>query len=167
MEMSNSKIHPSLKLAFYAIGLIFIMLFIATAHTIKVALTDNEGSMKSATFERNYDFEKVKNSETALSKEGYKFSGAIFQTYKINSNSIPVEIFFYKEDMPVEKAKLEVKIERGATEKFNSIVQLSESEKGKYTSTINFSGKGQWVLTVKAELNNKTMETTFPVQVEF
>ncbi len=158
--------HPSLKYTFYGIIAIFMSLFVATYHTLKVAFTNNEGVMNKNYYEVGLKYERVIEEQKKLQEEGYHFEGSLLMdspTLKKGINEI--QISFLKGKEFLSDSSVEVKIEKRATEKFTRSTSLQSSASGIFQGTLSIETEGKWFLTITGNDHGKILKKYFPIDV--
>ena len=157
--------HKSLKYTFYGIIVIFLFLFFATYHTLKIAFTNNEGVMNKDYYEVGLNYEKFIDAQKKLIEEGYHFESQIIsENPKLKKGENNIEIKFLRESQNISGAEVELKIEKRATDKFTKIIKLQDNN-GIYSGKIFPETGGKWFLTITGNDHGKILKKYFPVDV--
>ncbi|NCN09351.1 MAG: nitrogen fixation protein FixH [Leptospira sp.] len=165
--MKFKDLDKSVKAAFYAMGVIFIGLIIATAITIYIANKDHEDVIDRNYYEKGLNYEKTLEDNRIMEKEGYSISGNLFTERLpfIRGKNI-VELSFLKKDEPIDDGSLLLIRERGATKKFTESYQFTNLGNGKYKAEIDIPEIGQWVITVYGKHASRTFRKTIQIVVQ-
>jgi hypothetical protein len=162
-----SKLHPTMKWAFSFVWLAFAGLMTATYITVKIANQGHESVVDPQYYEKGLNYEKEIESQKKLSKLGFSFrSPTLEDGYAFKQGKNPIEIEFLKIQEKVLDAKLTVSIERGATQKYNSVTELSINSDGKYIGDLEVPLIGEWYLTVTASTEEGSLSKTVLVKTE-
>jgi len=156
----------SLKYTFYGIFAIFLSLFAATYHTLKVAFTGNEGVMNKNYYEVGLNYEKFIEDQKVMIEEGYHFEGSLLSlnpSLKKGVNTIEIE--FLKGNDKLNTAEVELKIEKRATDNFTKITKLTREDNGKYIGNIELQNEGKWFITITGIAEGRVLKKYFPVDV--
>ncbi|MCB1179656.1 MAG: FixH family protein [Leptospiraceae bacterium] len=145
-----SNLHPSLRYSFYMIIGVFLLLFVGTYYTFKVALSQPNELVDKNYYQVGVNYERTIANQKELVKAGYGFEiQTDLSTLKKGDNQIQVS--FQKKEEKLVGKKVKIILERGATNKFNETFELNESESGLYSGNINFKDSGKWILTISAK----------------
>ena len=159
--------HKSVKIAFFWIITLFIGLFIATYVTIQYANRDPIQVIESNYYEKGLNYEKVISEQKKMIAEGYSFRGDIFnENYILHKGQNKVSISFEKKGKQVPDSKITLRVERGATDRYNSVYRMKAAPGGEYTAEINIVYEGPWFVTVTAETDGKSMVKTNRIYAE-
>jgi nitrogen fixation protein FixH len=141
---------------------IFGLLFVATYHTFKVALSAPNELVDKDYYQVGLNYEKKIANIKKLKAEGYQFT--VFtdlDNLKKGINSI--QIRFAKEGQIISEGsiklkeeklsgkKIQVLLERGATDKYNKAFILTEDSPGIYSGNLDIPDSGKWILTIASE----------------
>ncbi len=149
-----------LKVAFGMILLTFILLFVATFYTFKVALKDGPIQLVDKDYYQiGLNYEKTLEDRKKLEKQGYRFE-ILNQNLNLGKNEL--QVIYKKGDEFLPNQNLILVLEKGATDKYNQILDLEKGNNSYYT-TLNISQSGKWILTLKS-LNNNFAQS-FTVQI--
>jgi hypothetical protein len=165
--MKFRDLDSSVRWAFYAMGFVFLCLFIATGITIQIALKGHEPIVDPNYYEKGLNYEKTLADIRLMKQEGYSLEGSIFEErlpLQTGVNTISVQ--FLKNDQPITNAKIWLLRERGATFKFNQNYELQHAGEGIYTTPIDIPDVGQWVLTFHATHLDRTLSKSLKVVVQ-
>lgn len=156
----------SLRYTFYGIITTFLLLFWATYHTLKIAFTDHEGVMNKDYYEIGLNYEKFIEEQKKLMEEGYHFEGNLFGEHPtLKSGDNKFSIGFFRGDVPIEDAKISLKLEKRATDKYTKVLVLPATSKGIYEGFTNLNMEGKWFLTVTGDDHGKILKKYFPIDV--
>lgn len=156
----------SLRYTFYGIIATFLLLFLATYHTLKIAFSGHEGVMNKDYYEVGLNYEKLIEEQKKLIEEGYHFEGTIFgENPTLKSGENPISIKFLKGDAPISDARVTVKLEKRATDKFTKIFDIQSFENGRYEGVLSIASEGKWFITITGSDNGKTLKKYFPIDV--
>jgi len=156
----------SLRYTFYGIIATFLLLFLATYHTLKIAFSGHEGVMNKDYYEVGLNYEKFIEEQKKLIGEGYHFEGILFGEHPIlKPGENPISIKFFRGDTPISDARVTVKLEKRATDKFTKIVDIQPIENGKYEGILDIATEGKWFITITGNDNGKTLKKYFPIDV--
>lgn len=161
-----SSMDKSLRYTFYGIIATFMLLFLATYHTLKIAFSGHEGVMNKDYYEVGLNYEKFIDEQKKLIEEGYHFEGLLFgdhPTLKPGEN--PVSLRFFKGETPISNAKITLRLEKRATDKFTRISEIPQGDEGKYEGTIEIAAEGKWFLTITGDDNGKVLKKYFSIDV--
>ncbi|TGK37427.1 nitrogen fixation protein FixH [Leptospira gomenensis] len=161
-------LHKSMKVAFVWVGIAFVALISATAITIRYASEGYTGPIEKEYYEKGLNYEKAILEQKNMIAAGYSFDGDLFSKEpKLERGKNRTIIRFSKSGAAITGAKLEIQLERSATDLWNRTIQLKEDSKrpGEYSGILEFSETGRWILTVKGENSGKTLRRTFEVEI--
>ncbi|MDV6235358.1 FixH family protein [Leptospira ellisii] len=161
-------LHKSMKVAFVWVGIAFVALISATAVTIRYASEGYTGPIEKEYYEKGLNYEKAILEQKNMLAEGYSFDGVLFSKEpKLEKGKNPIRILFLKSGFAIENAKLEIQLERSATDLWNKTIPLKEDSghPGTYSGTLDFAESGPWILNVKGEVGGKTLRRTFEVEI--
>ena len=159
--------HKSVKIAFFWIILIFIGLFVATYVTIQYANRDPIHVISTDYYEKGIEYGNVIQGQKDLLAEGYVISGNIFQeNHEFNAGNKQILLQLHKNGQTVHSAGMTLKIERGATNKFNKIIKLKESRTGEFHGELNIPEEGPWFITVTCMIGKKPFVKTRRIYAE-
>ncbi|WCL50506.1 FixH family protein [Leptospira sp. GIMC2001] len=164
--MKFKDLDKSVKYAFYSMGAIFILLFIATGITVYIAKVGHEDVIEKDYYEKGLNYEKTLEDIRIMQDEGYSISSPLLvDRFPLHSGKNLVQISFTKNDIPISDGKLFVLLERGATAKFNQSNELYFSN-NEYSGEIMIPDLGQWIITIKASHAGRTLTKTLKVTVQ-
>ncbi len=157
-----SNLHPSLRRAFYVILGAFGLLFIATYHTFKVALSAPNELVDKDYYQVGLNYEKKIANIKKMKAEGYQFT--IFTDINnFQKGTNPFHVRFAKEGQIISNnsiqlteeklsgKKIQVLLERGATDRYNKSFLLTEDSPGMYSGNLDIPETGKWILTIASE----------------
>lgn len=166
-QASNKVNQPTLRFAFTMMGLAFSALIFATWYTVKIAMAGHEPVMDRNYYEKGLNYEKEIAESVQMKSEGYHFeSNIITGTAELKKDSNEIQIGIFKNQTPVNGAKLFLTKERTATNKFTEKKQLSFDKDGNYTTSLSFPHEGEWQITLQANVEGRNFEKTFMVSVK-
>ncbi len=158
--MILSNLDPSLRRAFYVIIFVFIALFAATYHTIKVTIQNFEPVIDKNYYETGLNYEKALEDQRLLSSQGYAIESSIWTLGNTGVGSNSVEVKVLKNGEPTD-AELAVLVwERNATTRAKGTLSLEKLGTGRFVSNWNLSSPGEWVVTVSVQIQGKNFERT-------
>lgn len=165
--MKFKELDKSVRYAFYAMGIVFICLFIATGITINIATKDHEPVVDPNYYEKGLNYEKTLEDIKIMKQEGYNIQSSLFEErLPLKRGDNPVIIHFTKSGEDLSDAEITLLRERGATFKFNETFPFREIGNGKYEANIIIPDLGQWMLTIHATHKNRTLSKTIKVVVQ-
>ncbi|MCC5815502.1 MAG: FixH family protein [Leptospira sp.] len=165
--MKFKELDKSVRYAFYAMGFIFICLFIATGITINVAMDGHEPVVDPNYYEKGLNYEKVLEDIKIMKQEGYNIQSALFEDrLPLQRGDNDVVIHFTKSGEDLDTAEISIVRERGATFKFNETFPMKNIGQGKYQANVQIPELGQWMLTIKATDKGRTLSKTIKVVVQ-
>lgn len=170
MIQASNKLKPeanSIRFAFTIMSLAFAALIGATWYTVKIALAGHEPVMDKNYYEKGMNYEKEIAQTVQMRSEGYHFKSSIMaeDAYaKIGSNEISIGIF--KNETPINNAKLVLTRERTATSKFTQKKEFNFDKDGIYKANIDFPQDGPWQVTLNANVDGRSFEKTFTLVVK-
>lgn len=145
----------SLKIAFGMILVTFLLLFVATYYTFRVALKDGPVQLVDKDYYQiGLNYEKTLAEKKNLKTQGYHFQ-ILNSKFSLGKNDL--QIAYKKGEEFLSNEKLVLVVEKKATDKYNRILHL-ENSGNIYTSQLDIPQSGKWLLTVK-NLNNNFSET--------
>lgn len=149
-----------LKIAFGMILATFIMLFVATFYTFKVALKDGPIQLvEKDYYQIGLNYEKTLAEKKSLEKEGYHFE-ILNSSWSVGKNEIQISYKKGEEFIPNESLILVV--EKGATDKYNQVTNLEKGNNLYYTK-LDIPKNGKWLMTVKSL--DKNFSQTFTIEI--
>lgn len=165
--MKFKDLDKSVRYAFYAMGVTFVCLLIATGITVYIANKDHEPVVDPQYYEKGLNYEKTLEDIRIMQEEGYHVATSLLEeTYPLVQGDNKVEILFTKSGIPLEDAKVTILRERGATFKFNKGYILTHAGKGVYTTNVDIPDLGQWVVTIQATHLERTLKKTVKIVVQ-
>lgn len=149
-----------LKIAFGMIIATFLLLFVATYYTFKVALKDGPIQLVDKDYYQiGLNYEKAIADKKNLEKQGYHFE-ILNSNLSVGKNE--VEIAYKKGEEFLPNENLIIILEKGATDRYNQVVEL-EKRSNFYYATLDIPQSGKWLMTVKNLSNN--FNQTFTIQI--
>lgn len=149
-----------LKIAFGMIITTFLLLFVATYYTFKVALKDGPIQLVDKDYYQvGLNYEKTLAEKKRLESEGYHFE---LLNPNLNVGKNDLQIAFKKGEEFLPNQNLILVLEKKATDKYNQVIDLEKGTNSYYT-TLDIPQNGKWILTLKNLSNNFTQ--TFTIQI--
>lgn len=165
--MKFKDLDKSVKWAFYAMGVTFILLFIATGITIHIATKDHEPVLDPNYYEKGLNYEKAYEDIKVMKQDGYEVLSPLFDDrFPLNLGDNEVIIDFNKSGEGIDEAKVSILRERGATFKFNQNFPMENLGNGQYKTNLTIPELGQWVLTIRATHKGRTLSKIVKVVVQ-
>ncbi|TGN18765.1 FixH family protein [Leptospira idonii] len=159
--------HVSLKRAFFFIGLTFLTLFLATAVTIKIALSGHTPPMDANYYEKGLNYDKAVASQKEMIAKGYDFEADWFQNQSsLRQGKQVITVRLKQNENPVSGAEVKLRWERSATDSFNVNSVLKETSNGKYTGEIEIPFAGSWRAVLTANTKDGSLEKTRQLRIE-
>lgn len=155
-----SNLDPSLRRAFYVVIFVFISMFVATYHTVKVTLQNFEPVIDKNYYETGLNYEKALESQRELASQGYAIESSIWKSGNIIVGSNAVEFQVLQNGNLAEADNVVLVWERNATTRARGSLKLEKSEKGRFLGNWNLTSPGEWVVTLSATIQGKNFERT-------
>ncbi|MBK8398959.1 MAG: FixH family protein [Leptospiraceae bacterium] len=167
-QPSNKKSNNStVRFAFTMVGLAFAALIGATWYTVKIAMDGHEPVMDKNYYEKGLNYEKEIAESIQMKSEGYRFESSIMTAESgLTKEPTDIEIRIFKNETPVNNAKLFLTKGRTATNKFTEKKEIIFDKEGIYRGNLNFLHEGEWQITLNAKVENRSFEKTFMVLVK-
>jgi nitrogen fixation protein FixH len=166
--MKFRELDKSVQRAFYAIGVTFFSLFVATGITIYLANQGHEPVLDPNYYEKGLNYEKTLEDNLKMKEEGFSIDSDIFEkVYPWTRGKNQIQVRFSQNGKPVSGARLILKIERGATFQFNQEIQLSWNQDSEaYEGDLSIEDFGLWVATIQAYHNERNFKRTTKIIVQ-
>ncbi|PJZ52564.1 FixH family protein [Leptospira adleri] len=162
-------LHKSMKLAFVWIGVAFAALIAATVVTIRYASEGYTGPIEKGYYEKGLNYEKSILEQRKMIAEGYSYESELFSSpQNIKKGKNLFSIRFRKADRPVTGAKLNILLERGATDEWNRSIPLTEDPKnsGTYRGEVEIPESGLWILNLQGETEGRILQKSAEVNIQ-
>ncbi|MBM9499438.1 FixH family protein [Leptospira sp. 201903071] len=162
-------LHKSMKLAFVWIGVAFVALIAATVVTIRYASEGYTGPIEKGYYEKGLNYEKSILEQKKMISEGYSYESDFFSSpQKIKKGKNYLSIRFQKSGTPVTGAKLNILLERAATDEWNRSISLIEYPKdsGIYQGEVEIPESGLWILNLQGETGGRILQKTAEVNIQ-
>ncbi|RHX84937.1 FixH family protein [Leptospira stimsonii] len=162
-------LHKSMKLAFVWIGIAFVALIAATVVTIRYASEGYTGPIEKGYYEKGLNYEKSILEQRKMIAEGYSYESKLFTaTPELKKGKNQISIQFKKSGTPISGAKLQILIERSATDEWNRSLSLSEDSKnhGTYVGTVEIPEEGLWILSLQGEIEGRVLQKTAEIRIQ-
>lgn len=165
--MKFKELDKSVQWAFYSMGAVFLVLFIATGITIYIAVKDHEPILDADYYEKGLNYDKTLEDVRVMKEQGYNLEGELFtERFPLTQGENPIRIRFVKQGNPITNAVIHALRERGATVKFNKTYQFQNEGNGYYTANVDIPDYGMWVLTFYATHEDRTLTKSLRVIVQ-
>lgn len=158
-----------MKLAFVWIGVAFVALIAATVVTIRYASEGYTGPIEKGYYEKGLNYEKSILEQRKMIAEGYSYESKLFTSSPdLKKGKNLVSIQFRKSGAPITGAKLQILIERSATDEWNRSLSMIEDpkNKGNYQGSIDIPEEGLWILSLQGETEGRILQKTVEVKIQ-
>ncbi|EPG66607.1 FixH family protein [Leptospira wolffii] len=158
--------HKSLKRAFFVVGASFLGMFVATFFTVKIALAGHTPPVDANYYEKGLKYDQTVFAQREMSANGYDLEADWFQKQSgLHPGKQKLQVKFVKNSKSVSGAKLEIRLERSATDAFNKKIELKETSSGIYEGETEVPFSGSWRAVISAKLGDQIMEKTRQIEV--
>ncbi|MBM9575769.1 FixH family protein [Leptospira sp. 201903070] len=162
-------LHKSMKLAFVWIGVAFVALIAATVVTIRYASEGYTGPIEKGYYEKGLNYEKSILEQKKMIAEGYSYESELFSSPQdVRKGKNTFLIRFQKSGRPVVGAKLNILLERAATDEWNRSISLIEYPKdsGNYHGSVEIPEEGLWIFNLQGETEGRILQKTVEVKIQ-